>query len=55
MLDCFRKRNGCVPAMYSLGICYEQGKGVKQSNKKAYKYYKCAADNGYSKAVNKLK
>lgn len=40
---------------YHLGICYEKGQGVKQSSEIARQWYEKAANNGHSKAINKLK
>lgn len=30
---------GYAPSLYSLGICYEQGKGVKRNDKKSTKVF----------------
>lgn len=41
-------------AQYQLGCCYDTGTGVKQSAKKAFKYYQESAMNGYAPAQWKL-
>jgi len=39
---------GCSIAQYNLGICYKNGKDVTKDDKEAVKYFKMAADQGYS-------
>jgi TPR repeat protein len=46
---------GCREAMYDLGRCYEEGKGVPQNTAKAAEYYKEAADKGQKDAKAMLK
>uniref|UniRef100_A0A6B2LT35 Beta-lactamase n=1 Tax=Arcella intermedia TaxID=1963864 RepID=A0A6B2LT35_9EUKA len=45
---------GNSDALHNLGICYQDGKGVKQNLKTACKYYKLSADKGHSDALNRL-
>lgn len=47
-------RNGCAKAQYDLGDCYLDGVCVKQSYKKAAKWYKKAAEQGFAPAQYKL-
>ena len=42
-------------AQYNLGLMYEIGQGVKQSDKKAAKYFKLAAEQGHENAKFNLK
>ena len=37
-----------------LGVCYQYGTGVVKDEVEAAKYYKMAADQGFSKAQNNL-
>jgi uncharacterized protein len=39
---------------YHLGLCFEEGKGVKQSNKEALHYLKLASHDGNAGASNRL-
>jgi TPR repeat protein len=50
--DIFRKanKNGYVVAEYNLGICYEFGHGVAQSNATAYMHIESTARRGYPQA-----
>ena len=41
---------GDVAAQYNLGLMYKNGKGVKQDNAEAVKWYHKAAEQGYAKA-----
>ena len=41
-------------AQYCLGLCYEKGKGVPQSNEEAVKWYRKAAEQGYENAKKAL-
>ncbi len=41
--------------MYNLGLCYELGDGVKQSNRWAKHYYTKASNLGHENARDKLK
>lgn len=41
-------------ANYLLGMLFEEGLSVDINHENAYKYYKRAADQGYSKALTKL-
>ncbi|MBK7030953.1 MAG: sel1 repeat family protein [Bacteroidales bacterium] len=42
-------------ALYNLGLCYESGEGVLQSNRWAEFYFLKASKLGYRKARNKVK
>lgn len=46
--------NGEAYAQYDLGIIYDQGLGVTQSDKDAVKYYMAAANLGYPPAQDRL-
>ena len=46
--------NDFVPAQYKLGILYDYGKGVGQSDTNAFKWYLKAAENGNVDAMNDL-
>ena len=48
----FRKaaEEGDMNAQYNLGVMYEHGQGVKQSDLKAAEWYQKAADNGHPEA-----
>lgn len=50
--DIFRRaqKNGCVIAEYNLGICYEFGEGVEQSDASAFMHVESAARRGYAQA-----
>ena len=37
-----------------VGVCYQYGTGVVKDEVEAVKYYKIAADQGFSKAQNNL-
>lgn len=41
---------GRADAQYKLGICYDLGRGVSQSDEEAAKWYKIAAENGNNEA-----
>ncbi|HPF46303.1 MAG: sel1 repeat family protein [Alphaproteobacteria bacterium] len=41
---------GDMNAQYNLGVMYEHGNGVEQSDKKAAEWYQKAADNGHPEA-----
>lgn len=41
---------GDMNAQYNLGVMYEHGHGVKQSDLKASEWYQLAADNGHPEA-----
>ena len=45
---------GHVAAQKSLGVCYQFGKGVEQSDKEAVKWYRKAAEQGLAAAQNNL-
>ena len=45
---------GNPDAQYSLGYCYESGKGVKQNIKEAKKWYTKAAKQGDEQAIQDL-
>ena len=45
---------GNVYAQYMLGLYYENGIGVEADIKKALEFYEKAAEQGYSKARNKV-
>ncbi|MDE5944476.1 MAG: SEL1-like repeat protein [Rikenella sp.] len=38
--------SGDAEAQFELAACYEDGKGVKQDQTEAVKWYRCAADQG---------
>lgn len=42
--------NGDMNAQYNLGVMYEHGHGVKQSDITAAQWYQLAADNGHPEA-----
>lgn len=46
---------GYIESQYELGVCYENGRGVKQDKSKAIEWYKAAAAQGYEKAKTALK
>lgn len=48
-------RKGYAVAQYFLGEHYEKGEGLRQSNRKAIKWYKKAAAQGSAKAKQRLK
>ncbi len=41
-------------AQYHLGYCYEFGRGIKEDQEEAIKYYKLSADQNFEKAQNQL-
>ena len=43
---------GYAPAQNMLGICYRDGLGTEQNLSEAERYFRLAADQGYSDAVN---
>lgn len=45
---------GYAYAQYNLGIMYQYGQGVEQSNEKAVEWYRKAADQGDPDAKKKL-
>ena len=45
---------GYAAAQYNLGIMYDNGHGVEQSNEKAAEWYRKAANQGYPDAKKKL-
>ncbi|NNK96376.1 MAG: sel1 repeat family protein [Desulfobacterales bacterium] len=47
-------QQGYSDAQYNLGLIYENGEGVPQSDKKAAQWYRKAAEQGYPAAKNKL-
>ena len=38
--------NGMMEAQEQVGMCFEKGRGAEKNDKKAYKYYKLAAEQG---------
>ena len=46
--------NNDMNAQYNLGVMYEHGHGVKQSDLKAGEWYQLAADNGHPDAPTAL-
>ena len=38
--------NGLMEAQEQVGMCFEKGRGAEKNDKKAYKYYKLAAEQG---------
>ena len=46
--------DGDVDAQYNLGVMYEHGHGVEQSDLKAGEWYQLAADNGHPEAPTAL-
>ena len=46
---------GMPEAQYNLGLMYSTGKGVPQDYNEAIRWYRLAADQGHSKAQEKLK
>jgi hypothetical protein len=53
VLELFTKFFG--EASFLLGVCYEEGKGVKQDYKLAFNWYKKAEEQGYSEAKKAAK
>ena len=45
-----KAKSGDAEAQYRLGICYDNGKGVKQDYKEAIRWYKAAAEQGHGQA-----
>ena len=45
---------GYTKAQFNIGLCFENGKGVKVDLRKAEKYYKLAADDGHPQAMYNL-
>ena len=45
---------GNAAAQYNLGLCYYEGKGVKQDYEKAVYWYTKSAEQGYDVAQNNL-
>jgi len=45
---------GDAKAQYNLGVMYDQGQGVEQDHKKAFGWYKKAAEQGVAKAQYNL-
>ena len=45
---------GDVDAMFNLGVCYEEGRGVRQDGKMAFAWYQRAASRGDSDALFSL-
>ena len=45
---------GDADAQYNLGVCYEKGRGVTQSYDEAVKWFRKAAEQGYSRAKDSL-
>ncbi|MDO4949303.1 MAG: tetratricopeptide repeat protein [Bacteroidales bacterium] len=45
---------GFAPAQYKLGVCYDYGKGVTQSDTEAVKWYRKAAEQGEADAQYEL-
>ena len=41
--------------MFNLAVCYDDGYGVSQDNKKSFELYQRAADMGNTYAVTQLK
>ena len=41
---------GMAPAQFRLGICYEKGLGVSRDDDQAVKWFRLAADQGYTYA-----
>eukprot|EP00794_Sanderia_malayensis_P007072 gene7072-7869_t len=41
---------GHMSAIYNMGLCFDQGKGVPQNHVKAAQFYEIAADKGHPKA-----
>lgn len=46
--------DGDMNAQFNLGVMYEHGHGVKQSDLKAGEWYQLAADNGHPEAPTAL-
>lgn len=49
-----RAEKGEAAAQYRLGVCYEDGKGVRKSLSEAVLWYRKAAEQGYVDAQNQL-
>ena len=45
---------GHTVAQYNLGVFYDSGRGVKQSDKEAVRWYQKAADQGHAGAQYNL-
>ena len=48
-------KQGDAEAQYNLGMCYGQGKGVKQDVQKAVEWYTKAAEQGFESAKDMVK
>ena len=48
-------KQGSAEAQFHLGVCYENGLGVKQSYEEAVKWYRKAAEQGFAPAQKVLK
>ncbi|WP_444216008.1 tetratricopeptide repeat protein [Dialister hominis] len=44
-------KQGLASAQYDLGLMYEFGRGVEQSDEKAREWYQKAADQGFEDAM----
>ena len=47
-------REGDAEAPFYLGVMYDEGKGVDKDMKRAFQYYKLAANQGSKEAVKKI-
>ena len=47
-------KNGHAEAQYKLACCYDNGKYVKKSRKKAFNWHLHAASNGHPKAMERV-
>ena len=56
-LKCYRKaaNQGLAEAQYHLGLCYENGNGIRKNKTTAKTWYQKAADQGFKEAKTKLK
>ena len=54
--ECFQKaaEQGLAQAQCNLGVCYEEGQGVKKDEQKAVEWYQKAADQGDAQAQYNL-
>jgi len=49
-----KAEGGDVKALYEVGVCYSEGKGVKKNRSEAAKWYRKAAEGGSAHAMYRL-
>ena len=50
----WRRNKGCALAQNNLGVCYENGIGVAEDKRKAFEWYRKAAEQGHVDAQYNL-